>query len=90
MKCTFAGCAVSDHIKPLHTVSDNIILCDEHKTVWDAAAAGVVDGGRYAPKLLSVWVKAQGGAEAAAQRMRPQIDAMARFLSAFVGRGGKA
>lgn len=67
MNCTWLGCAEqASHDK---TSKDGAIwarLCDTHEAKFNEAVASGVKG------ALSAWVKAQGGAKAAADRMTGQ------------------
>ena len=56
-------------------------LCAEHDSQLQVA---LVSG--EPKKILSAWVKAQGGSRAAAGRMQPAIDAGARLMATLFDR----
>ncbi len=64
MKCTWEGC--TEEAKHDKVARDGQVwahLCDPHEAIFAAAPA------KGAPAILSTWVKAQGGAKVAANRM---------------------
>lgn len=63
--CTWEGCAEkAAHPMFARDGEQWAFLCNEHKVKFDAAFTPYEVG-----KVLSTWVKAQGGAKAAAARM---------------------
>ena len=89
MDCTWAGCFRNDAVR----ISDNgtICLCPVHKATWEERIAAIGTAGSKdessaaLKKMVGTWVKAQGGAEAAAKNMRPAAESAARLLSAMKG-----
>lgn len=62
MKCTWIGCtAVAAHVKLDKDGAVWAQLCSAHNREFE--------GAKTAPAVLAAWVKAQGGAKAAAGRM---------------------
>lgn len=65
MKCTWKDCSQEAHHNRLDKQGNPWAeLCDEHQILLDEA----INSGD-AKKILSAWVKAQGGAKAATRRM---------------------
>lgn len=78
--CTFADCGGIG----LHKIADGIELCTDHRDLWERVVAAALSGGlEHTKRKLAVWVKIQGGPEAAAARMRPAAEAGAKIFDAL-------
>ncbi len=64
MKCTWAGCEGEGTAPQIGRDGQRwALLCQKHKDDLDSAIAS-----QSPPRLMQAWIKAQGGAKAAAER----------------------
>ena len=71
-RCSFAGCP-NPVAGPPQVADGAICLCAEHLERWNALQRDVFAEAdpKAIPRLLSFWVKAQGGPEGAMRRFLP-------------------
>ena len=71
MNCTWVDCKNEG----VHALKDRggetwATLCDMHNNLFeDTIKLGNADPKTYAPRIVSNWIKAQGGSKKAAERM---------------------
>jgi hypothetical protein len=70
MKCTWVDCnAEATHPQVGKDGQQWSDLCDEHHAQLDKASDDFLSGATGPQKMLSAWVKAQGGSKKATERM---------------------
>ncbi|MGV2866480.1 hypothetical protein [Achromobacter sp. AGC39] len=78
--CTFQDCGGV----AVDKIADGIELCADHSDLWQRVLSAARSGGlEHTKRKLAVWVKIQGGPEAAAARMRPAAEAGAKLFDAL-------